>query len=68
MSTLELAEIATKGIAAARMTIADAAVVRIAALSQGLPHYTHLLTQLAAQAALGERRAPRSASATSTRP
>jgi len=57
MSTSELVEIATKGIAAARMTIADAAVARIAALSQGLPHYTHLLTQLAAQAALGKRRA-----------
>ena len=57
MSTSELVEIATKGIAAARMTIAGAAVARIAALSQGLPHYTHLLTQLAAQAALGKRRA-----------
>jgi Cdc6-like AAA superfamily ATPase len=57
MSASELAEIATKGIAAARMTIAGAAVARIVALSQGLPHYTHLLTQLAAQAALGERRA-----------
>jgi hypothetical protein len=55
MSTSELAEIATKGIAAARMTIASAAVARIAALSQGLPHYMHLLTQLAAQGALGER-------------
>ncbi len=29
----------------------------ITVLSQGLPHYTHLLTQLAAQAALAERRA-----------
>ena len=57
MSVSELAEIATKGIAAARMTIDGAAVTRITALSQGLPHYTHLLTQLAAQAALGERRA-----------
>jgi hypothetical protein len=57
MSASELAEIATRGIAAARMTIAGAAVARITALSQGLPHYTHLLTQLAAQAALGERRA-----------
>lgn len=56
MSPSELAEIATKGIAAARMTIAGQAVTRIAALSQGLPHYTHLLAQLAAQAALGERR------------
>jgi hypothetical protein len=33
------------------------AVDRVTALSQGLPHYTHLLTQLAAQAALGERHA-----------
>jgi hypothetical protein len=57
MSSSELAEIATNGIAAARMTIAGSAVTRIAALSQGLPHYTHLLTQLAAQAALGDRRA-----------
>lgn len=57
MSPSELAELATKGIAAARMTIAGAAVARIAALSQGLPHYTHLLTQLAAQTAPGERRA-----------
>ena len=56
MSTSELAEIATKGIAAARMTITGQAVARIAALSKGLPHYTHLLAQLAAQAALGERR------------
>lgn len=57
MSVAELAEIATKGIAAARMTIDGAAVTRITALSQGLPHYTHLLAQLAAQAALGERSA-----------
>lgn len=55
MSPSELAEIATRGIATARMTIAGQAVARITALSQGLPHYTHLLTQLAAQAALGER-------------
>jgi hypothetical protein len=57
MSRSELAEIATRGIAAARMRIAGAAVTRITVLSQGLPHYTHLLTQLAAQAALAERRA-----------
>jgi hypothetical protein len=57
MSASELAEIATSGVAAARMTITRAAVTRISALSQGLPHYTHLLTQLAAQTALGERRA-----------
>jgi hypothetical protein len=56
MSGAELAEIATKGIDAAGMTIAGTAVARITALSQGLPHYTHLLTQLAAQNALGDRR------------
>jgi Cdc6-like AAA superfamily ATPase len=57
MSRDELAEIATRGVEAARMTIGKASVSRITALSQGLPHYTHLLTQLAAQAALNERRA-----------
>jgi AAA ATPase domain len=56
MSSSELEEIATRGIAAAGMTIAGQAVGRITTLSQGLPHYTHLLTQLAAQAALAERR------------
>jgi Cdc6-like AAA superfamily ATPase len=61
MSQEELAEIATKGVAAARMTIGKASVARITALSQGLPHYTHLLTQLAAQAALNDRRAAISA-------
>lgn len=57
MTRDELAEIATHGVETARMTIARPAVARITALSQGLPHYTHLLTQLAAQAALAERRA-----------
>jgi hypothetical protein len=56
MSSSELEEIARRGIDAAGMTIVDRAVARVTALSQGLPHYTHLLTQLAAQAALGERR------------
>jgi Cdc6-like AAA superfamily ATPase len=57
MSRDELAEIAVKGVESARMRIAKTSVSRITALSQGLPHYTHLLTQLAAQAALNERRA-----------
>jgi Cdc6-like AAA superfamily ATPase len=57
MSRLELAEIATKGIEAAQMTIQKAAVDSVTGLSQGLPHYTHLLTQLAGQAALSARRA-----------
>jgi Cdc6-like AAA superfamily ATPase len=56
MSREELAEIATRGVQAARMTIAKTSVSRITALSQGLPHYTHLLGQLAAQSALAERR------------
>jgi Cdc6-like AAA superfamily ATPase len=57
MSREELAEIATRGVKAARMTVAKTSVSRITVLSQGLPHYTHLLTQLSAQAALAERRA-----------
>jgi energy-coupling factor transporter ATP-binding protein EcfA2 len=57
MSRPDLAEIARRGIEAAQMTIQARAVDRVTALSQGLPHYTHLLTQLAAQAALGERHA-----------
>ena len=56
MASSELEEIARRGIAAAGMTIAGQALGRITALSQGLPHYTHLLTQLAAQTALDERR------------
>jgi Cdc6-like AAA superfamily ATPase len=57
MSREELAEIATNGIESAQMTIQKAAVDSVTGLSQGLPHYTHLLTQLAGQAALAGRRA-----------
>jgi energy-coupling factor transporter ATP-binding protein EcfA2 len=57
MARSELAEIAECGIESAQMTIQKGSVDRVTALSQGLPHYTHLLTQLAAQAALGERHA-----------
>jgi Cdc6-like AAA superfamily ATPase len=56
MTRSELAEIATRGIEAAQMTIRPDAVAKISALSQGLPHYTQLLTQLAAQTALANRR------------
>jgi Cdc6-like AAA superfamily ATPase len=52
MSREELEEIVTNGVAVAKMTIARRAAERIATLSQGLPHYTHLLGQLAARAAL----------------
>jgi Cdc6-like AAA superfamily ATPase len=55
MTRDELAEIVNRGIEAAQMTIRPAAVAKIAALSQGLPHYTQLLSQLAAQAALSRR-------------
>jgi hypothetical protein len=56
MTRQELAEIATRGIESAKMAIRPDAVRRIATLSQGLPHYTQLLTQLAAQAAIAARR------------
>jgi hypothetical protein len=49
-----LAEIVTKGMSAATMTIDADAVERITQLSQGLPHYTHLLAQLAGRAAVDE--------------
>ena len=51
MSPPELIEIITKGLKKAAMTIDDSAQRRIVQLSQGLPHYTHLLTQSAAQRA-----------------
>lgn len=57
MARDELAEVARRGIDAAQMTIEEPAVDRVTALSQGLPHFTHLLTQLAAQGALAERHA-----------
>ena len=56
MTRAELAEIATRGIETAQMTIKPSAVAKITTLSQGLPHYTQLLTQLAAHAALGQKR------------
>lgn len=49
MSRPELVEIIDKGLAKAAMVIADDAKNQIVTLSQGLPHYTHLLTQIAAQ-------------------
>jgi Cdc6-like AAA superfamily ATPase len=48
MSVMELAEIVTRGLASVDMTIEQSALRRITALSQGLPHYTHLLAQQAA--------------------
>ena len=51
MSPPELQQIVDKGIAAAEMTITDAARGKIVSLSQGLPHYTHLLALNASQRA-----------------
>ena len=56
MTRDELTEIATRGIERARMTIRPDAVRKIVTLSQGLPHYTQLLSQLAAQSALARPR------------
>lgn len=52
MSTDELAEIIDNGVAALGMTVEDTARLRIAALSEGLPFYTHLLSLHACQRAL----------------
>jgi Cdc6-like AAA superfamily ATPase len=56
MTRDELAEIVRRGIEGARMEIRPEAVRKIVTLSQGLPHYTQLLSQLAAQSALAQRR------------
>jgi Cdc6-like AAA superfamily ATPase len=49
MSKPELFEIIDKGLQTASMTIDEEAKNKIAVLSQGLPHYTHLLALYAAQ-------------------
>lgn len=51
MTIAELDEIIDKGVAHAGMTIEKAAKDKISALSQGLPHYTHLLALHALQTA-----------------
>ncbi|WP_164878359.1 AAA family ATPase [Pollutimonas thiosulfatoxidans] len=51
MSRVELNDIVEGGLKKANMTISVEARQKIAALSQGLPHYTHLLAQNAAQRA-----------------
>lgn len=52
MELPELHEIIDKGLKQADMTIDAEAAKRIVKLSQGLPHYTHLLAQNAAQRAV----------------
>lgn len=56
MSRIELFQIIDKGLAQAGMTSDADARLKIAALSQGLPHYTHLLAQNAGQRAAGDNR------------
>ena len=56
MSETELFEIVDKGLRACGMTINDDAKRRIEHLSQGLPHYAHLLALHSAQAAASEGR------------
>ena len=51
MSSQELFEIVDKGLERVSMSIEEDARFLIAGMSQGLPHYTHLLTMNAAQAA-----------------
>jgi len=52
MSAQEITEIINNGMQRLRMTIDDDATERIVALSQGLPHYTHLLARDSARGAL----------------
>jgi Cdc6-like AAA superfamily ATPase len=56
MSRDELTEIMERGLTDVGMTIEDRARDRVLALSQGLPHYTHLVTLYAARSANKEDR------------
>lgn len=55
MSAEEVNEIINTGLARLTMSIEDAALTRIALLSQGLPHYAHLLGLNASRVALQQR-------------
>ena len=54
MSDLELQEIVTKGIKSFQMGISQQALISIASISQGLPHYAHLLALHASIAAINQ--------------
>ena len=56
MSSEELADILDKGLAQVDMEIEDTARFLITFLSQGLPHYTHLLGLISARLAVGQER------------
>lgn len=52
MTSDELQEIVQKGLAVVSMAVDEQALARITSLSQGLPHYTHLLALTSAHEAL----------------
>ncbi len=52
MSRSELEQIVRKGLSAISMDIESSGLARVTSLSQGLPHYTHLIAQHAATAAV----------------
>ncbi len=56
MSNAELDEIVTRGLTEVEMQIRPGAKRRIVVLSQGLPHYTHLIALYAARTALEAKR------------
>lgn len=55
MMTAEITQIVTNGVQRLGMTVSDVARSRIARLSQGLPHYAHLLGLYAARSAVDQR-------------
>lgn len=54
MSPEELREIITKGLAKLKMTIDEDAINHVSLISQGLPHYTHLLGLYASREAIDQ--------------
>lgn len=52
MAAQELKEIVLQGMKTAELTVANEFVDRVVQLSQGLPHYTHLLSQFGGVAAI----------------
>jgi len=56
MTDDELRDVVTRGMQAARLTAEDQFINEVVSLSQGLPHYTHLLCLHAATHAVQQRR------------
>lgn len=54
MSSAEIQSILRRGLGQLKMSIEETALRRITAISQGLPHYAHLLGQHAARAAIAK--------------